>query len=111
MVFLCPNIYCGQLFNTAKALSNHTRSQKCQNAKAEAKRHRENDQELGNYPSPSAGKQRRIENERELGNNQAQRADEVEGLHNQPLIPEVVLRFLDPIDLKLILLLLAVANA
>ena len=67
MVFVCPNIHCGQVFPTSVGVSNHVRSRKCRDAKAKAaasaKRHSvENEQELAD-PSlaRSTGKRRRVE--------------------------------------------------
>jgi hypothetical protein len=102
MTFVCPNIYCGRTFESARAVSNHTRSRKCKGAKAEAeasaKRRLESEKELANLRPQSTDKRRRLENEQELE----------EGPHNQPEhihIPEVTISFPVQSILKLFIFL------
>jgi len=102
MVFVCPNIHCGKVFPTVRAVSNHARSRKCRDAKAEAatstkRRCPENEQESANPQAQTMDKRRRLENESDSG----------EGADNQPegfAILEVSILFHNPIDMNWFLL-------
>jgi hypothetical protein len=111
MVFVCPNIHCGQVFPSPVGVSNHVRSRKCKDAKAKAaasaKRHGlENEEELADPRlARSTGKRRRIEESANPGRaDENVQPQEPGPSSNQPenlTVPEVALSF-DRVKLKLI---------